>query len=265
MQTKNIMQKEIQLEGHTHLKTITQREYSGQKKCSIDDSQIAQFIPMVHKIAQRVVTYLKPPLSHEDLVSAGIIGLVKAARDYNPSYQASFKTYAYIRTRCAIIDELRGWSFVPSSVQKQIRKAVQLSNEIREKTGSTPTDEQLAHAMGISINALYNIFARARAKKFISINSSEDDLISLKHFLPATSTRTPEEQFEKFELIDKLTKAILQLKEKQRQVIILYYQQQLTMKQIALVLNVAASRISQLRTSALFDLSVKLRYWNDGL
>jgi RNA polymerase sigma factor for flagellar operon FliA len=89
----------------------------------VEDEQIAEFLPMVGKIARQVVTYLKPPLSFEDMVSAGTVGLVRAARDFDPSHQAEFKTYAYIRIRGAILDELRCWSFVPANLNRRIRDA----------------------------------------------------------------------------------------------------------------------------------------------
>ena len=247
-----------------HLKSVVQRTYAESKGPVIEDEQITQFLPMVHKIVQRVVTYLKPPLSYEDLVSAGTVGLVKAAHDYDPSHQAEFKTYAYIRIRGAVLDELRGWSFVPANVDEQIRKALQLSTEITKQTGVAPSDEELSQKLGVSIDKLYRTFENARAKHFVSIDTSEDGLPSLGCSLAASDTLTPEEQLEQTELIDKLTEAIQQLNERPRQIIMLYYQQELTMKQIAEVFNITEPRVSQLHASAIFNLSVKLRQWKDG-
>ena len=234
------------------------------KKPLIEDEQITQLLPMVHKIVQRVVTYIKPPLSYEDLVSAGTVGLVKAAHDYDPSQQAEFKTYAYIRIRGAILDELRDWSFVPPNVDKQIGKTMQLSMEIIEQTGSSPTDAELAGKLRISVDKLYQIFENARAKRFLSIDNSREDSTSLGNSLAAANSTSPQKHLEQTELVEKLTEAIIQLDEKQRQIILLYYQQQLTMKQIAEVFSITEPRVSQLHASALFNLSVKLRQWKDG-
>jgi RNA polymerase sigma factor for flagellar operon FliA len=247
-----------------HLKSAATRAYSGQKEQSVGKEQITQFLPMVHKIVQRVVTYLKPPLSYEDLVSAGTVGLVKAAHNYDPSQQAEFKTYAYIRIRGAILDELRGWSSVPVNVDKQIRKALQLSLEITEQTGSIPSDAELAERLEITVDKLHETFEYARAKYFISIDSSQGDSPPLASLLAAADTGTPSEQSEQAELIDKLTEAVQQLAERHRQIIILYYQQQLTMKQIAQVFKITEPRVSQLHAAALFNLSVKLRQWKDA-
>ena len=146
LETKKISKsKPVRFKGcQKHLTTIATRAYAGQKKKSIEDERIANYLPMVQKIVQKVVKYLRPPLSFEDLVSAGTIGLVKAARDYDPSHKAEFKTYAYIRIKGTILDELRGWSFIPANINKQIQKTMQFGLEITEQTGSAPTDEELA-------------------------------------------------------------------------------------------------------------------------
>jgi RNA polymerase sigma factor for flagellar operon FliA len=262
--TKNTSDQQLVVESRKRLQTVAKRAYSSQKKQPIANEQIAEYLPLVHKIAQRVGTYLKPPLSYEDLVSAGTVGLVKAARNYDPSHQAEFQTYAYIRIKGAILDELREWSFMPPNAHKQIPTTLQMSLEITEQTGSAPNDADLAEKLDIPIDKLYEIFEKARAKNFISIDRSRDDSPGLGPALPAIDTITPDKQLERSELVDKLTKAIQQLNEKQRQIILLYYLQQLTMKQIAEVFKITESRVSQLHSSALFNLSVKLRNWKDG-
>ena len=240
------------------------KAYNDQKQESINDEQITQLLPMVHKVVQRVVKYIKPPLSYEDFVSAGTVGLVKAARDYNSSHQAEFKTYAYIRIRGAILDELRNFSLLPANADKQIREATQVSIEITNQTGTVPTDEQLAEKLQISVDKLYKTFKNARVKRFVSIDSMRDNSTPLEASLAATETPAPDQRLEQTELADKLTEAIQQLNERQRQVIILYYQQELTMKQIAEVFDITEPRVSQLHASALFNLFAKLSQLKDG-
>jgi len=249
-------------DSQRHLKTAAQRAYSGQK--TIDNDQIALFLPLVHKIAQRIASYIKPPLSYDDLVSAGTVGLVKAARDYDPSFQAEFKTYAYIRIKGAILDELRGWSFMPPNINKQIRTTMQTSIEITRQTGTAPDDHQLAEKLGVTLDELYQTFENARAQQFLSIDGIGEDAPALRNILAAPNTATPDQQLEHTELVDKLAQAIQQLEQRQRQLILLYYQQNLTMKQIAEIFNVTEPRVSQLHAAALFNLSVKLRQWDDG-
>lgn len=265
MGTKEVSksQSAVVKDGQKHLKTVAMRAYRNQKKQSAEDKQITDFLPMVQKIVQRVITYLRPPLSFEDLVSAGTIGLVKAARDYDPSQQACFKTYAYIRVKGAILDEFRSTSLLPVNINRKVRKALQLSRKITGQTGITPTDAELAEKLGITVDELYKTFENARVQHFVSIDSFGEDVSALGSFLAAAGTTRPDEQIERGELIDNLAEAIQQLPEKQRQIVLLYYQQHLTMKQIAEVFKITEPRISQLHASALFNLSVKLRQWKD--
>jgi RNA polymerase sigma factor for flagellar operon FliA len=264
MEIKKTSPQQLDEDNEEHLKARARQAYDDQKEEFIDNEQITQFLPMVHKVVQRVVTYIKPPLSYEDLVSAGAVGLVKAAHDYDPAHQAEFKTYAYIRIRGAILDELRNFSLLPANVDKQIRQATQISMEITNQTGKIPTDEQLAGKLQITVDKLYQTFENARTKHFVSIDSSTENSPSLGSSLAAADTLVPDQQLEQNELIDKLTEAIQQLNERQRQIVMLYYQQELTMKQIAEVFDITEPRVSQLHASALFSLSVKLRQWKDG-
>jgi RNA polymerase sigma factor for flagellar operon FliA len=267
VQAKDIIEERFAGKSRKHLNGIALRAYTVQKKSvhgEIENEQIAELLPMVHKIARQVITYLRPPLSFEDMISAGTVGLVRAARDFDPSHQAEFKTYAYIRIKGAILDELRGWSFIPANLRKRIRMAHQLSRKITEQTGTAPTDTELAERLGITVEELYETFENARAQHFISLDGFGEDAPVLSNLLTAAHPVPPEEKVEREELIDKLAEAIRQLSERHRQVILLYYQQQLTMKQIAEILEITESRVSQLHASALFNLSVKLRQWKDG-
>jgi RNA polymerase sigma factor for flagellar operon FliA len=230
----------------------------------VDEERVVEFLPMVKKIAQRVVSYLKPPLSFEDLISAGTIGLVKAARDYDPAREAQFKTYAYMKIKGAILDELRSLSLLPPNLNKKIRTAMRVSHRISEETGAAPADEELAAQLGVTLVELRKTFEGARAKYFISLDSFREDDAGPGNMPAATNAWRPDQKLERTELIDQLAEAIAQLNERQRQTVLLYYQQNLTMKQIAGILKITESRVSQLHASALFNLSVKLRHWKDG-
>lgn len=267
VETNNLCEKPLTQESRKHLSCVALRAYSGQKSSAGTEAQnerIAEFLPMVHKIARQVVTYLKPPLSFEDVVSAGTVGLVRAARDFDPSHQAEFKTYAYIRIKGAILDELRGWSFVPANLTKRIRDAQELSRKITEQRGTAPPDTELAEKLGITIEELYETFESARAQSFVSLDGFADDTPALGSLLAAGHASNPDLKIERAELTEKLAEAMECLSARQRQVVLLYYQQQLTMKQIAEVLEITESRVSQLHAGALFNLSVKLRQWKDG-
>jgi RNA polymerase sigma factor FliA len=255
---------EDQAESNDHLKAVALRTYNGNRHSRIGDDEVLQLLPMVRKIARRAVSYLKPPLSFEDLVSAGTVGLLKAARDFDASHQAEFKTYAYIRIKGAVLDELRRASLLPSAVNRQIRTAMELSRKIAAERGTPPTDEELAGQLGIPVEQVYELFENARAQRFVSIDALNEEQPGLGDLLPSDESDAPDGALQKAELVEELAKAIRELDERRVQIIVLYYQQHLTMKQIADVLEITESRVSQLHASALFTLSARLEPWRDG-
>ncbi len=263
-QTENITENTQNTESREHLKTVALRAYSSNTQKKLDNDNIVQYLPMVKRIVQKVTTYIKPPLSYEDLVSAGTIGLIKAARDFDPSKQAQFDTYAYIRIKGAILDELRACSILPTNLNKQIKNAMETGRKITEQKGATPTDDELAKKLGITIEKLYETFINARTQNFVSIDAITQQYPALSDMLSDHNNTNPEQQLEQTELIDKLADAIMQLEERKRQIIILYYQQNLTMKQIAGLFDITESRVSQMHASAIFNLSVKLRHLKNG-
>ena len=252
------MQEQVIDEHAERIKTVASRLYAKQK---ITDEQISELMPMVNAIARRVITYIKPPLTIDDLISAGMVGLVKAARDFDPGHNAEFKTYACIRIRGAMLDELKSWSFLSDNVRKNIREAMTVTQQIAQETGQTPCDEELAEKLGITTDQLYKTYENARAQQFVSIDNAADDEPSLGALIAAANGSRPEGQIEKQELMEDLAEAISQLDQKQRQLIVLYYQQNLTMKQIAEVFGITESRVSQIHSAAVFSLSVKLSEW----
>ena len=251
-------------DGSEHLRSVALRAYSGKKHSSISDDEIVQLLPMVRSIAHRAVSYLRPPLSMEDLVSAGTVGLIKAARDFDASRQAEFRTYAYIRIKGAVLDELRRASMLPSGVSRQIRTAQELRRSITDQTGTPPSDEELAEQMGLSVEELYGLLESARAQQFVSIDALGDEQPALSELLVAADAAPPGSRLEKAELVQALAEAIQQLDERRKQIIVLYYNQNLTMRQIAELLEVTESRVSQLHASALLSLSAQLEQWKDG-
>ena len=251
------------LDNSDHLKTVALRAYNGHRPSQIGNEEILPLLPMVRQIARRAVSYLKPPLSFEDLVSAGTVGLLKAARDFDASHQAEFKTYAYIRIKGAVLDELRRASLLPSGVHRQIRTALELSRKITEETGTTPTDEQLAEKLSVTVEEVYELFESARARHFVSIDALDTEQPALGDLLAMAPTEAPDHLLEKTELVQELTQAMRELDERRLQIIVLYYHEHLTMKQIADVLEITESRVSQLHASALFNLATRLEQWKD--
>jgi RNA polymerase sigma factor for flagellar operon FliA len=240
------------------------KAYSSEQKKINEECLILDFLPLVHRLTQNIAGYLgNASLSYEDLISAGTMGLVKAARDFDPSRDVEFKTYAYIRVKGAIIDELRSWTFTPTNVAKNIEQVNSVIRQFIDQTGSTPSDEEIAARLDLPVEKLYRIFEQARSQHFLSIHSLTDTGPALADCLVDSSSDDPGRDLEKAELVEQLAIAIQTLPQSQRHVITLYYQREITMKEIAAVLDVTESRVSQLHSSALVRLSASLRQWRN--
>lgn len=222
------------------------------------DQCILDHLPLVHHIVRKVTANLRERVDTEDLISAGTVGLVRAARAYQPDKHAEFKTYAYIRVRGAVIDELRSRSFAPTGVHRKIRKIRQAYQALLADTGQVPEDDQIAARAGLSLQGYYRTVEEARRQHFLSIHGIDEESPCLANLIPAQSA-TPEHQAQKREMVRRLAAAIQELPDRDRPVILLYYQRDLTMKEVAETLGVTESRVSQVHASALFRLSMKLQ------
>lgn len=265
LETNDTTATEQATERSDPLKAVALRAYSGHRHRPIGDDEIVDLLPMVRRIAHRAASYLRPPLSFDDLVSAGTVGLLKAARDFDASHQAEFATYAYIRVKGAVLDELRRASPLPANVNRQVRLALRVSQQITQRTGNPPTDEQLAQELGISVDEVATLFESARAQHFVSIDGLAEERPALGEILASADSAGPDAHLEKAEMLKKLTAAMQELDPRRLQIVVLYYHKHLTMKQIADLLEITESRVSQLHASALAILSGKLgEYSDDG-
>ena len=233
--------------------------YSNQQREARQAEWILGHLPLVRHIVQKVVANMSHTIDMDDLISAGTLGLVKAAKAFDPTKQAEFKTYAYIRIRGAVIDELRGRTFVSPGVNRTMRKIREAHMAFQATHSRAPEDEELAAATGLSLQKMYRTMEDARRQHFLSIHGLSEDRPALGALLPADEENSPGPQAERHELLQRLTAALQELPERDRNMILLYYERDLTMKEIAEVLGVTESRISQMHASALFKLSMKLR------
>jgi len=229
-----------------------------QSREQAEEELILRFLPLVRHIVHRVAGQVSYHHDIEDLISAGTLGLVKAARSFDPSRDAEFKTYAYIRVRGAVIDELRGRSFVPSAVHQKIRAIQAAYQQFAAERGRPPSDEELAAKMDMPLAQLYRAMEETRRQHFLSIYGLSDDSPAFGALVPQDGEPDPEHQAERREMLENMTEAIQGLPRKQRLVLLLYYERDLTMKETAKVLGLTESRVSQLHASALFSLSMKL-------
>ena len=241
------------------LKAKVSQAYARQSREAMEERWILDYLPLVRHVVSKIAAAVGCRGDLDDLISAGTLGLVKAARAFDSGRHSTFKTYAYIRIRGSVLDELRGRSFVPSSVYGQMRAIRRAYDLLAAEKQAPPADDELAARAGISVRQLYRTLQEARKQKILSIHGLDEDHSPLGAFVPADDAPTPDAQAERKELLANLAQAIRRLPKRDRLVLLLYYERDLTMKEVSQVLGITESRVSQIHASALFKLSMRLR------
>jgi RNA polymerase sigma factor for flagellar operon FliA len=202
-------------------------------------------------------------MDQDDLISVGVLGLIHAAKTYDPNLGASFKTYAYTNIKGAILDELRRHDTVPRSARDRIKKVEEATARLMDRTGRIPTPEEIAKEAGITVKALDDILHSVRTSALLSLNetyAASGESASLIETLPGGKSLDPSELAEKSEMIELMMKAIRKLPEAERQVVFLYYNQNMLLKEIGAVLEVSESRICQILSRAHYLLNKEIRH-----
>ncbi len=233
--------------------------YSQQSRAAQEEHWILDNLPLVRHIVHRIAPKLPAEVDVDDLISAGTVGLVRAAKAFDPNKNTGFRTYAYIRVRGAVLDELRGRSFVPVAIHGRMRRIREGYQRANSQLGAPPDDVALAKASGMSLQQLYHTLQEARKQHFLSIHGLIDDAPALGGLAVSDRSPGPDALAEQNEIREQLAKAILGLPQRERLVVIMYYQRDLTMKEISQVLGITESRVSQLHAAALFKLAMKVK------
>ncbi len=224
---------------------------------------IAQFFPVIHGLAHRLARSLPACLDADDLASVGVIGLMDALARYDPSRGVQFKTYAEFRIRGAMLDEIRSMDWVPRSVRECAATLQRVTCNLVQQQGRLPTDDDLADALNISEEELRRIRANLRPLSFVSIEQLEGgELLEhrLQRLLADTGRPDPLSTAHTETLRRALQEAICLLPERERRVLMLYYRDELTMKQISAILSVTESRICQIHGHAITRLRTHLTW-----
>lgn len=222
---------------------------------------LERYSPLVKRIAHHLLGRLPASVQVDDLIQAGVIGLLEAARNYDASKGASFETYAGIRIRGSMIDEVRRGDWAPRSVHRNARRAQEAMRRLEKCLGRDATDQEIASEMGVPL-AEYQAIARdALTSKLFSFDElgSEDDR-PVDH-VPADGP-TPAQGVQRQMLRQQLAKAISELPERERLVLALYYHEELNLKEIGQVIGVSESRVSQIHSQAALRLRGKLADWD---
>lgn len=230
------------------------------------EEMIIKYLPYVKYIASRLVAGKPPGLEYEDLISFGIIGLIDAIERFDPTKGLKFETYATLRIRGAIIDELRKISWIPKSAFSKLNYLNQLKNELETKLNREPTEEELSNYSGMSTNEIRNIESYINYISVISLDEvlfkSDEEDVKFKSIIKDSTSPQPDVIIEDNEKQNMLKKAIDMLSEKDKIILNLYYFEKLTLKEIGKILNISESRVSQLHSRAIIRLRENLKKLN---
>ena len=235
------------------------KEYMSTKNSEIRDKIILEYAPLVKIVAGRLSIYLGYNVEYDDLVSYGIFGLIDAIDKFDLEKNVKFETYASLRIRGAILDQIRKMDWIPRSVRQRQRKIDEAMKQIEMRTGKTASDEELAKQLGLTDEELCSWQTQLKVTNVVSLNEFEENgsepMIDSAH--PVRFSQ-PEEVVEEAEIKEKLAESLELLTEKERRVIELYYYEDMTLKEISKILEVSESRISQLHTKALNKMRKKM-------
>lgn len=227
------------------------------------DQLIMDYAPLIRFVAQRIAARLPSNIEIDDLISAGVIGLMDAIEKYDPSRDNKFKTYAEFRIRGAILDELRSQDWVPRSIRDKAKKIDRTYAELEQRFGRNVSDAELSDALGLQLEEYYDMVAKVKAVTLLSIDElsgpTNHDRKSLLECLENIGSKNPFTQLKSKGIRELLIKNIEELPEKQKLVLSLYYYEDLNLKEIGRVLDVTESRVSQLHTQAVNKLRNKLK------
>lgn len=234
-------------------------EYAKSGSSEIREKLILEYAPLVRVVAGRLSMYLGYNVEYEDLVSYGIFGLIDAIDKFDCTKEVKFETYASLRIRGAILDQIRKMDWIPRTIRQKQKKIDAAMKEVEAAQGRNATDGEIADRLGISEEELLDWQGQMKITNLVSLNEyletgSEipNEKASSRHF------DSPEEVVEQGELKKMLAEALELLTEKEKKVILFYYYEDLTLREISSILGVSESRISQLHTRALQKMKGKL-------
>lgn len=234
-------------------------DYSRLKTPEIREKIILEYAPLVKVVAGRLSMYLGYSVEYDDMVSYGVFGLIDAIDKFDMTKEVKFETYASLRIRGAILDQIRKMDWIPRTIRQRQKQIDTAMKEIEQSTGREARDEEIAAKLGISEDEFLEWQSQMKVNNIVSLN----EYVEQGSDIPSDKNTTggfesPESVIEKSELKEVLADALELLTEKEKKVVLLYYYEELTLKEISRMLEVSESRISQLHTKALQKMKTKM-------
>lgn len=234
------------------------------------DMIITQYAPLVKYVAGKISVGMPQSVDFDDLVGFGVFGLMDAIEKFNPEKHVKFKTYAVTRIRGAIFDELRSMDWVPRSVRQKCRELEDAVQSLEAQLGRAASDQEIAKEMNVDLNQYNQMMLKISGTSMLSLNDvwytgDDNDKVTIVDSIESPSSLRPDTIAERDEIKRVIMESISELPEKEKKVLVLYYYEDLTLKEIGKVLEVTESRISQLHTKAITRLRSKLTNLKKGI
>jgi len=244
-------------ESHPTAQELWQR-YHQKGDIPAESALVERYLPLVRSALGRLAMTLPDHVYQDDLNSAGLIGLLQALRNYDPSCGTTFETYARVRVRGAMLDELRRMDWVPRTVHEKARRLQETIAQVEQRLGRIPSDAEVARALNMSPNEYDDLLAEIRPATFICLDAACNlegaDASSLCDVIADPSADGPVEQASRNELKGIILQRLKDMPDTQRNVLALYYGEDLHLREIAELLGLTESRICQIHSQAILSI-----------
>ncbi len=257
------MHQNLEYNSYSKIKRLTDSEleslwneyFRDKTNKKVRDELIVQYIYLTRYVVGRVKVALPPTFSIEDISSYGVEGLIDAVEKYSPNKGARFETYALMRIRGNIIDKIRSQDFLPRSARKKIKDVKVVQEELKQKLGRTPTSAEIGQVLGLEKEKVDQILSEdTTITSLYDKKGSSEDSVEIIDTIQDTKTLNPQEQMEEKDVKSELEHALKRLPERERMIMVLYYHENMTLKEIGEAIEVSESRVCQLHAQAIMKL-----------
>lgn len=246
------------------------QEYQSTRDTRIRDHLVEQYAPLVKYVAGKVAANLPSSVEYDDLVGYGVFGLFDAIEKFDPEKHVKFKTYAVTRIRGAMYDHLREMDWVPRSIRQKAKDVEQAVMILESKLGRPASDVEIARSLNMTEAEFSHLMSKISSTAILSLNDiwnagTDNEKMCIGESIESPRGLNPDSSIEKEEIRRVIVQVINELPEKEKKVLVLYYYENLTLREIGQILDVTESRISQLHTKAIIRLRAKLTNYRKGI